>query len=235
EGETLNVKKLPAEVIPQLVGDFARRASGLLTLAHGCRVGELPSGLIGRLVSLYRRKGMALQYHLLLAEVAGTLDGTPPAGRGANPSTLASFLLERRAVECRVGRLPPGAPLFRLWFLAGGSLEFLRPGALGRNPDRELGAWLERLMVSRQNSKPVRLLEDAISARFTLDHVRNFLAHSGFVHYVVRDVAPLAGGGYVVYYDAAAVEGVERVMLASLLGELRPGAAPTLETVAEGS
>lgn len=233
EGGALNVRKLPAEVIPQLVGEFTQRASGLLNLAHGCQVGELPSGLIGRLVSLYRRKGMALQYHLLLAEVAGTLDEAPPAGRGADPSTLASFLLERGAVECRVGRLPPGAPLFRLWFLAGGSLEFLRPGALGRNPDDELGAWLERLMASRQNSKLVRLLEDAISARFTLEHVRNFLAHSGFVHYVVRDVAPLVGGGYVVYYDEAAVEGVEGVMLASLLGEPRSAVAPALKTVTE--
>ncbi len=235
EGEANSIKKLPSEVIPQLVSEFARRASGLLNLGPGCKVGELPSDLIGRLISLYRGKGMALQYHLLLSEVAGTLDEAPPVRGGAEPSTLASFLLERRAVECRVGPLPQGAPLFRLWFLAGGSLEFLRPGSLGRNPEREFGAWLERLVASRRNSKPVRLLEEAFSARFTLDHVRNFLAHSGFVHYVVRDVAPLESGGYVVYYDEAAVEGVEEAMLTSLLGEPRSAVSPSFETVTSRS
>ncbi len=235
EGEAHGIKELPSQVIPQLVSEFARRASGLLNPGPGCQVGELPSGLIGKLISLYRQKGMALQYHLLLSEVSGTLDEAPPARRGADPSTLASFLLERKAVECRVGRLPRGAPLFRLWFLAGGSLDFLRPGALGRNPERELGAWLERLVASRQNSKPARLLEDAVSARFTFDHIRNFLAHSGFVHYVVRDVAPLESGGYVVYYDEAAVEGVEAVMLTGLLGEPRSAASHGVETVASRS
>ncbi len=216
----------PAEVVPLLVGEFARRASRILGLDHGCQLGVLPSELIGKLLSLYKQKGMVLQYHLLLSEVAGTLDEAPPTGRGGEPSTLASFLLERKAVECRVGRLPPGAPLFRLWFLAGRSLDFLRPSAPGQNEERELGAWLERLMAARRNSKPVRLLEQAMSATYTSDHVRNFLAHSGFVHYVVRDVAPLENGQYVVYYDEAPLEGIERIITAGLPEGLRALGCP---------
>ncbi len=225
----------PVEVVPLLVGEFARRASRTLGLGSGYRLGALPSELIGRLLSLYKQSGMALQYHLLLSEVAGTLDEAPSAGRGGDPSTLASFLLERIAVECRIGRLPPGTPLFRLWFLAGGSLDFLRPGALGQNGEKELGAWLERLMAARHNSKPVKLLEQAMSARYTSDHVRNFLAHSGFVHYVVRDVVPLEDGGYVVYYDEAALEGIEGMMTAGLLrGDRERSAASSAELMASG-
>ncbi len=204
------------DAVPILLREFALRAAEALGVGPWTRPGELPSELIAGLLRAYRRSGMALQYHLLLSEVSGTVED--PGSGSSSGSTLSSFLLERRAAECRVGELPAGAPLFRLWFLAGGTLDFLRSE---RDPERlreELGAWLERLMAARHDSRAARLLEEALSARYTREHVRNFLAHSGLVHYVVRDVAPRGDGGYLVLYDEAAVEGIEEVLIRDLLG-----------------
>ena len=180
----------------------------------GWRPGVMHSSFILSLLRLYGERDMPLQWHLLFSEVSSVISGRRELSRWE--SSLSKFLKARRRLERAIGRVPPGAPLFRLWTLCRSSLSPLPSGC--STPEEfveEVRRWVERVALAREEDcQQARLLAMLMRGEATGEHVRHLLAHSGFVHFAVLDVAPDGESergvpSFTVYYDERALDLIE--------------------------
>jgi len=180
----------------------------------GWRPGVMHSSFIRSLLQLYSDRDMPLQWHLLFSESSSIISGRKNSAKWE--SSLARYLKFRRKLERTLGGIPPGAPLFRLWALSKASLSHIlskrmSPAEFGA----EVEKWVQRVALAREEDcRQARLLAMLMRGDVTNEHVRHLLAHSGFVHFAILDVAPEGEcergcTSFLVYYDPRALDLIE--------------------------